>query len=315
MTDLLTRPVASAAQPRQVESSPRRRHHPGRVPPLLALPALGGLVVMFVYPFVAILALAFTDSSLGRPLKAFAGTANFVTAWESVAFAGSLVRSTVFAVVAALAATVLGVALGSLLAARATRFGIVGSLLLLPLVTPPVMVGVAWKLMLAPVGGAFISQFEAIGLPGFNPLGGSSSALIALMVMHVWQWTPLATLLVYAAILTTDHETVEAAALDGAGRWRTFVHVMWPQISATAYAVALIQLVIGYKVFDLVAVVTQGGPGVSTVLASFEIFRTGLRGSYDIGTAAAQTLVFGLLVGLVATVVTAARARAVRNDR
>ena len=291
-----------------------RRHRPGHVPGWLAAPSLAGLALVLVYPTVFVVLLAFTKSSLARPLQRFTGTDNLVEAWESVAFAGSLVRSVLFAVLAALLTTVLGVALALLLHARGTRFGVVGTILLLPLVTPPVMVGVAWKLMLAPVGGAFGGLFSAIGFPGANPLGDGVGAFGALVVVHVWQWTPLVTLLVFAALLGVPEELREAAALDGAGALRAFASVTWPVIAPNVFSVLLLELVVGLKVFDLVAVVTQGGPGLSTIVSSFEIFRTGMRGSYEIGTAAAQTLVFGLVVGLLTTGVTLLRARAVRVE-
>ncbi|WP_380174646.1 carbohydrate ABC transporter permease [Kineococcus sp. DHX-1] len=291
------------------------RHRPGHVSTWLAAPSLAGLALMLVYPTLFVVALAVTKSSLARPLQRFTGTENFVDAWESLAFAGSLVRSVVFAVVAALAATLIGVLLALLLHARGTRFGVVGTILLLPLVTPPVMVGVAWKLMLAPVGGAFGGLFSVLGFPGANPLGDSVGAFSALVVMHVWQWTPLVTLLVFAALLGVPEELREAAALDGAGAFRSFTNVVWPVIAPNVFSVLLLELVIGLKVFDLVTVVTQGGPGVSTIVSSFEIFRTGMRGSYEIGTAAAETLVFGLVVGVLTTVVTLLRARAVKADQ
>ncbi|WP_432547158.1 carbohydrate ABC transporter permease [Kineococcus sp. SYSU DK004] len=303
--------TGGGAPPRAVPG----RHRPGHVPGWLAAPSLLGLLVMLAYPTVFVVLLAFSDSSLARPLRGSTGVANFVEAWQSVAFAGSLVRSVVFAVAASLGTTALGTALALLLHARGTRFGVVGTVLLLPLVTPPVMVGVAWKLMLAPVGGAFGGVFSALGFPGANPLGDSVGAFAALVVMHVWQWTPLVTLLVFAALLGVDEELREAAALDGAGRVRTFTHVVWPVVLPSVLGVLLVELVVGLKVFDLVAVVTQGGPGLSTVVTSFEIYRTGMRGSYEIGVAAAQTLVFALLVGLLTTAVTLLRARAVRADR
>jgi len=290
------------------------RHRPGHVSSWLAAPSLAGLGLMLVYPTVFVLLLAFTKSSLAHPLQRWTGTDNVVDAWESLAFASSLVRSVVFAVVAALLATGLGIALALLLHARGTRFGVVGTVLLLPLVTPPVMVGVAWKLMLAPVGGAFTGVFDALGFPGANPLGDSTGAFSTLVVMHVWQWTPLVTLLVFAALLGVETELREAAALDGAGPVRTFTSVVWPVVLPNVLSVLLLELVIGLKVFDLITVVTQGGPGISTIVTSFEIFRTGLRGSYEIGTAAAETLVFGLLVGLLTTAVTLLRARAVKAD-
>lgn len=292
----------------------RRRHVPGRVPVWLALPSLAGLAVFFVYPFVYLLGLAFTESSLGRPLQRWTGVADFVSAQQAIGFTGSLVRSAVFAVGAAGLQVVLGTGLAVLLRVRGARLGLAGTLLLLPLVTPPVAVGVAWKLLLDPVGGAFSGLWHTLGVGAPNPLGGATSAFVTLLVIDTWQWTPLVTLLVFVALLGADEQTIEAAALDGAGAWRTFWSVVWPTVLPTVLATLLLALVIAFKVFDLVAVVTAGGPGLSTSLAPWEIFQTGLSQNFDVGTAAAMTLVFGALVGVVTTVVTVARTAAVRAE-
>lgn len=286
-----------------------------RVPLWLALPAIAGLVLFLVYPTGYLLALTFTDSSLAHPLRDFSGTDNFQTAFASPAFTPSLWKSTVFALLTTLVTTGLGLAVAVLLRARGTRFGMVGALLLLPLVTAPVLIGVAWKLLLAPVGGGLANVFSAIGLAGFNPLGSGAGAFIVLLAIHIWQWTPFAVLVLFAALGVVRPELLESARIDGAGPWRTFSTVTWPAIAPTAVAVAVLELVIGYKVFDLVVVITAGGPGFATTLTPFVIYQTGLRGSFDMGAAAAQTLVFAVVVGAVATAVTATRAHILRGEQ
>lgn len=286
-----------------------------RVPLWLALPAIAGLVLFLVYPTGYLLALALTDSSLAHPLRIFSGGDNVETALAVPAFVPSLWKSTAFAVLATVVTTALGLALALLLRARGTRFGAVGALLLLPLVTAPVLIGVAWKLLLAPVGGGLAGVFSVIGLAGFNPLGSGTGAFLVLLVIHVWQWTPFAALILFAALGVVRQELVESARIDGADPWRTFTTVTWPAIAPTAWAVLVLELVIGYKVFDLIVAITSGGPGFATTLAPYVIYQTGLRGSFDMGTAAAQTLIFAAVVGAVATAFTAARARVVRSER
>jgi len=285
-----------------------------RVPLWLALPAVAGLLLFLVYPTGYLIALALTHSSLAHPLRSFSGADNFSSALSSAAFVPSLARSTVFAVLATVATTTLGLALAVLLRARGTKFGVVGALLLLPLVTAPVLIGVAWKLLLAPVGGGFAQAFSAIGLGGFNPLGSGVAAFLVILLIHVWQWTPFAVLISFAALGVVRPELLESARIDGAGTWKTFTTVVWPAIAPTQWAVAVLELVFGYKVFDLIVVITAGGPGFATTLSPYAIYQTGLRGSFDMGTAAAQTLIFAVVVGAVATIVTAARARALKAE-
>jgi len=297
VTATLERPATGAPAARARTRAQRRAGH--RVPRWLAIPAVVSLLITGLYPAAAGLALALTDSSLARPLRGFVGFDNFVAAAESVAFGGSLVRSALFAVFATALAVVAGTAGALALQARGGRFGLLGAVLLLPMVTPPVSVGVAWKLLLAPVGGGLTGLWDALGVSGFNPLGSGVGAFATLVVTHAWQWAPLVLLLVYAALLGVPAELWEAAALDGAGWWRTLRSVVAPVVAPTVLAAAVLQLVIAFKVFDLVAVVTAGGPGVSTIVASFEVFRTAFRGSFEVGTAAAETIVLGLLVGVV----------------
>ncbi|WP_084216392.1 carbohydrate ABC transporter permease [Pseudonocardia spinosispora] len=272
------------------------------VPLWLALPAAASLLVTAGYPTVVGIGLAFTSSSLARPLRAFAGFDNFVAAAESVAFGGSLLRSVLFAVLATAVSVVAGVLAALALESRGGRLGLFGTLVLLPMVTPPVSVGVAWKLLLAPVGGALTGLWHVLGVDGFNPLGSGAGAFTTLVLIHAWQWTPLVTLLVYAALLGVPTELREAAALDGADRLRTLTEVVGPFVAPSVIA-AVLELVIAFKVFDLIVVVTAGGPGVSTTVAGFEVFRTAFRGSFEVGTAAAETLLLGLVVGAVLAVV------------
>lgn len=202
-----------------------------------------------------------------------AGAPKLLQDWP--AFTPSLVRSSVFAVVAAIVTTILGLVIALLLRQRGSRFGIVGALFLLPLVTAPVLVGVAWKLLLAPVGGGLAGLFDAVGLHAFNPLGSGTGAFLVLLLIHIWQWTPFAGLIAFAALGVVRPELLESARIDGANSWRTFTTVAWPAIAPTILAVVLLELVIGYKVFDLIVVVTAGGPGFSTWMSPYVTTRPG----------------------------------------
>ncbi|MFJ2439416.1 MULTISPECIES: carbohydrate ABC transporter permease [unclassified Streptomyces] len=276
---------------------------PSRVPALLAAPSVAFLLVFAAYPLVYLVGLAFTSSTLARPLQRWTGFDNFRAALESQSFGGSLWRSALFALLTSAVQLVLGVALALLLRARARGLGGLGALLLLPLITPPVMVGVAWKLLLAPVGGALNGALHLAGLSGVNPLGSSTGAFTTLVLIDSWQWTPFVAILVYAALLGVPEELREAATVDGASRWRTVRSVVLPFIEPTLLSVLVLKLVIGFKVFDIVYVVTSGGPGFATTTSTFDIQRTALQ-NFDVGTAAAETILFSLLIGVVTTLVT-----------
>ena len=183
------------------------------------------------------------------------------------------------------------------------------TLLLLPLITPPVVVGTLWKLVFNP-GGVLLSTL----LPDVSlaPLSTTAWALPAIGLADVWQWTPLIVILVYAALLTQDSGVREAAALDGAHGIRLFGHITWPAIAGTVAAAFFIRLVIALKVFDLVFVMTSGGPGQASTVTTYLIQQVALK-EFDIGRASAITIVFAVIVTVV-TLGAAAYARKARHD-
>ena len=229
---------------------------------LFISPTILSIVVLGLYPFL-ILAAAFSDSTLGKPFREWVGTENF----EVVLADGDIVASFLRTVVYALAISIASVGLGVVIAVsldRATRSGsVVRTVLLLPLITPPVVVGTLWKLVFNPGGGLLDTLLRGVGVEGASvaPLSSTFWALPAIGLADVWQWTPLVTLLVYAALLTQDGAVREAAALDGAHGFGLFRHITWPAIAGTVAAVFFVRLVIALKVFDLVFIMTSGGPG------------------------------------------------------
>ncbi|WP_228495296.1 carbohydrate ABC transporter permease [Microbacterium sp. VKM Ac-2870] len=284
-------------------TSPNARR--ARVGWLLILPVLITVALIAIYPLVYTLVAAFTESSLGRPFQDFVGVDNFATALFGDGALAPLGRSLLFAVPSAVLALLLGFVIALSLDAAVRGGKLIRVLLLLPLMTPPVMAGVIWKLMYAPTGGLFNNIISG---PPIVFLGSSPSALIALIVVDVWQWTPFCVLLIFAALQTLPHEVYEAAQVDGAGIWRTFRSVTLPLIAPSLVTVLLLKLIVSFKVFDLVFIMTGGGPGFDTTVSSFDIYRTVLQ-KFDLGLGAAQTLVFLVLVTLVVTPIASLRAR------
>ena len=282
------------------------------MPFLFALPSWLALALLLAFPFAYTVALSLTQSTLGEPFAHWAGLDNFSTTLTTQAFTGSLVRTIVFAVSTAVLEIVLGILIALVLQARGAGLGVIGTILLLPMVTPPIMVGVAWQMLLAPAGGGLTALWVALGIPGFNAFGTDTLAFASLVLIEAWQWTPFVVLLVYVALLGVDRELVEASTLDGANAWRRFRAVIYPIIAPVVLSVLLLRILGGFKAFDVAYVITQGGPGFATTFSTFQIFRTALDGAYDTGVAAAETLVFGLVIGLVTLAVTAARKRATR---
>jgi multiple sugar transport system permease protein len=263
-------------------------------------PLVASLTVTTVYPGLFLLALAVSDSRLGKPFRAFSGLKNLAASASDPLFLSALVRSAVYAVASSLVQLALGLAIALLLSALVKSGRFLMSFILLPLMTPPVMVGIAWKLILAPAGGLLNGVLMAIGLTDqpISFLGTDVLAWASVGVADVWQWTPFIAILCFAAIASLPGDVWEAAALDGATRWQTFRRITLPLLAPQLAAIFLLRLVIAFKIFDLIYVLTFGGPGFATTTATFAIWRRALE-QFDVGRAAAETLIFSLVVGVV----------------
>jgi multiple sugar transport system permease protein len=300
------------SQPVTTGRRARRASWTGRA---LLAPAVIAIVIIAIYPLGYIIAASFSESSLGRPFSEWVGFDNFVALLGDGVTLPSLGRSLLFAIPSALIALVAGLVVALSLDAAVKGGRIIRVLLLLPLMTPPVMAGVIWKLMLAPTGGLLnnIGQSFAPGSEPFLFLGSSPAAMLSVIVVDAWQWTPFCVLLVFAALQTLPTEVYEASQVDGAGVWQTFWRITFPLVLPSLITVLLLKLVVSFKVFDLVFIMTSGGPGFDTTVSSFEIYRTGLQ-TFDVGAAAAQTIAFLVLVTIVILPLNAVRQRLHRES-
>ena len=286
----------TALTQRRAMRRPARGRWTGRI---LLLPALLAVAVIGIYPLVYTLAVSLTRSSLGVPFQSFVGTDNLTSVLTRGDTIPSMVRSLGFAIPSALLAVVAGLAVALALHHARGRGRIVRAILLLPLMTPPVMAGVIGKLLLAPTGGTVNNILRATGLATepVSFLGTTPSAMLSLVVTDAWQWTPLCMLLIYAALQTLPSEVYEAAQVDGASPLRTFRSVTLPLLLPSLVTVLLLKLIISFKVFDLVFIMTSGGPGLDTSVASYTIYRSMLE-EFDLGQAGAQTIIFLIVVTL-----------------
>lgn len=257
-------------------------------------------LVLSLYPLVYLVLLSVSDSTLGQPFREWTFGENFETLVHDRVFRDSIARSIVFALAVTAVELALGVALALLLRSFLRGGSILRALILLPLMTPPIMVAVVWKLILAPAGGLLNAILEGTGLTSspVAPLGSSAWALPMIGLTDVWQWTPFVAILAFAALQALPDDVEEAAAVDGASRWATFRRVTLPLLLPALIGITLIKLIISFKLFDLVYLLTFGGPGNDTTVATFDIYRTALQ-EFEIGYAAAQTIVFAVLVGVV----------------
>lgn len=262
-------------------------------------PLMLGLTVLAIYPFIYLLFLSFSESTLATQFRGWVGWGNFAWTFTGTNFVDSLWRTVFFAVAASSVQMVLGFSIAWLLYTSFQNGKLVRALILIPLMTPPVAVGVTWKLLLNSngwVNGALINMGFLTEPISF--LGTSALAFPAIMMADTWQWTPFIVILCYASLVGFPKSVVEAASIDGAYTRQLLFKIVIPGLWPSLLAIFVIRLIMAFKTFDLIYVMTFGGPGNATNVSSFEIWKTAMR-EFDLGLAASQTLILAITVSIV----------------
>jgi multiple sugar transport system permease protein len=250
---------------------------------LFPLPALIFIALLMIFPVLYTLALSFTNWNLtsGAELS-FVGLRNYTRVLTEARFLDAIWRTFYFTFCAVVAETFLGVAAALVLNRAFVGKSLAKLLLLLPLVATPVAVGIVFNLFYDPTIGLVNFALKTLGLPQGLWVSSASSVLPSLIVVDVWQWTPMITLIVLAGLAGLSDEPVEAARVDGASEWQILRHVTIPMVMPVILTAMILRLIDALKTFDIIFAMTGGGPGYASetlnILGfkySFEYFRMG----------------------------------------
>jgi multiple sugar transport system permease protein len=254
---------------------------------------LPGVLVVFataVWPLLDAAALSVRVWKLSRSSRpgAFIGIENYLQALESPEFLGAVWNTLLFVALTVSLTTTLALGLALLLVKGGPLRRTVQALLLLPFAMSPALVGVSWRFMFNPEFGLFAALFGAIFPPlaHVNWLATPTLAFAALVMADVWAWTPFMTLVLIGGLAAVPQETIEAAQVDGASPLRTVFQVIIPQIMPVLAVVVILKTIFAQKAFDIIFMLTQGGPGTATVTLVYYAYLNGFK-YYDMGYAAA----------------------------
>jgi multiple sugar transport system permease protein len=270
-----------------------------RVLPYLMLgPTLFLVLGVVVYPLIDGLRSSTGFFRFGREVRSV-GLDNYRQAFSDPNFVGSLATTFRFVVLAVTIETVLGLAL-ALLCAREVRFiRRLRATLILPMIVTPVVVGIVFRLIYASDVGLLASFARAFGVDPPEILSNGSNAFLGLVFLDVWEWTPLLFLILLAGIQSMPVEPFEAAKVDGATAWRSFVDHTLPLLRPTILVAVSLRAIDALTTFDQVYVLTRGGPGTSTQLISIYGYQTFFQ-FQQTGYAAAMMFMVALVVLVVA---------------
>lgn len=281
-------------------------------------PAVLLVLALLVGPFVYTLILSVTDLSYSTPGQdgSFVGVANYRRLLDDAVFWRSTLTTLRFVASAVVLELLLGLPVALLLARQVGRSRVLMPLILVPMMLAPVAVGLLWKLVLQGDFGMVTHTLRQLGVLGAetSPLGDPAHALTAMVLIDVWQWTPFVVLVILAGLLGLPRAPFEAAMMDGAGRWRSFVDVTLPLLRPLLAMVVLLRVIDAFKEFDKVFVMTGGGPGTSTELLSLYVYRINFR-NWDLGYGAVCAFMVYLVVLILCKLFYGALTRASRAAR
>ena len=265
---------------------------------LLLAPSVVYLFAMAIYPTVYSLWLAFQNYTIYRPdLVDFAGLDNFRALWDDEVFWKSMRVTLTFAASAVAIELVLGFAVAVLLDREMLGIGVLRTLLIVPVLISPVGMGLTWRYIFAPSYGLLNYGLQGVGLPPVDWIVSTTWALPMTVLVDVWQWTPFVTLILLSGMQSVPVEVVEAAALDGLTEWQKLRRIVIPLIRPVIAVVVLIRLIDAIRTFDLIFVLTRGGPGSSTEIVSIYSYITGFT-SGDMGGAASIAWITVILINI-----------------
>lgn len=273
-------------------------------------PAMIVLFVLTILPLAFNLALSTQDRSVSDALpSSFVGLGNYTAALGDPRFWNAVKLMFQFTLIAVPMQLVLGLALALLLNRSMRASGLVRAVVLLPMISTPVAVALIWALMMDPNLGILNHFLQSLGLERSLWLADARLAIPALALVDIWQWTPLVSLILLAGLQTMPDEPFEAARIDGASPWQVFRFITWPMLQPAVFAALTLRLIDALKTFDIIEVMTQGGPGNASETLNVYAYHTGfefLRVGY---TAALLTLLL-VIVAVVAVGVNLLRRRA-----
>jgi multiple sugar transport system permease protein len=245
---------------------------------LMLAPAMIVLAALTLFPSIYMFVAAVTRISPNPdvPIE-FVGAQNFLRLLSDEQFHVGLWNTIVFAVFAVAIEFLLGLGLALLLDTTIRRMNFLKTILMLPMMLPPVAVAITWKLIYEPQFGVLNEIMFQLGLPLQAWAGDVNLAMLSVIIADVWQWTPFVFLLMLAGLASLPVEPYEAAAIDGASAWRQFWDLTLPFLKPVIAIALLLRLMDALRLFDLVFILTGGGPADRTKTLSLYIYQVAYR--------------------------------------
>jgi raffinose/stachyose/melibiose transport system permease protein len=266
---------------------------------VFVLPPLVIYVLFVLIPLAKSAYISLTDWNGVRPIINWIGLDHYVNLVQDPRFLNALWHNIIWVIVGTIAPIVISLGLAMLLWPRTRGRTLFQSAFFMPQVLSTVAVALIWSRVYHPLSGVLNNLLAAIGLRHLATgwLGESNTALVAVLVAAIWSYFGFALTVIMAGLQTINMELIDAAKVDGANSWQRFIHVIIPELRYVLTMIVGYTLIGGFNVFDIVWVMTQGGPANATEVVSTLLYTEAfVEGDVAYGTAMAMTLTLISLV-------------------
>lgn len=257
---------------------------------ILLMPALILILATTFYPLIKSFWISLHDWDLKKSIEMgdFVGIQNYIRAFSDTHFWNSVLVTFTFALATVVLTLVLSLAVAILLSKDKPYITFIRAILIIPFAMSPALIGYSWRFMLNSDYGLFdkIIGFLIPPLENVVWLGSSTTSMLALISVVVWIWLPFITLMFISGIISLPEEVFEAAKVDGANRFVVIFKIMVPMLRPIILIATILMTMFTLKVFDPVVTLTHGGPGNSTEVLNFFIYKEGFR-FFNMGYSAA----------------------------
>ena len=271
-------------------------------PLYMVIPAVLVLLLLTIYPFLYLLYVSSYIWPISPTLpRIFLGFGQFTYLFQDPTFIESLSVTVKLMAVGVTIQISLGTILAILLSTKTRITNYFTLPFMIPVFISPVVVGLIWKFMFNYDLGILNYLFEIVGIGAINWLGTPQNAFWSVVIIDTWQWTPFTTLIIKAGLDTVDPTPIEAATVDGANRFQIFRHVTFPSIAPIFTVALLFRTLDAFKAFDIIYIVTRGGPGGSTYVLGYNIWKTAFYQN-QLGLAAAMSVIMIIIATILALI-------------
>lgn len=267
---------------------------------LFLSPAFIFILFANIYPICYTLVMSFFKYNRIIPgsVPVFIGIGNYINIFKDSLVRGSFLRTIYFVAATVVIEFIIGMLLALLITASLRGMEYLRGFFLIPLMMTPVVAGTLWRTMFDPMSGPINYFFHLLGFSTVDFLGSATRALPSIMVVEVWQATPVVLFILAAGIQALPVDIYKSAAVDGAGKWQVFTRITLPLLKPVFFVALLLRIMDAFKIFDTIYTMTYGGPGQATELISMLIYKQGLK-YFDIGRASSLSVMFLIIIFLI----------------